>query len=232
MLYSQTSGSGEDLVLLHGWGFSADLFADLVAKYQHKYRLTVIDLPGHGRSDEVAGGAENWCAEIINNLPTNPILLGWSLGGLLAISIARQLPLKGLILVACSPNFIQNKHWNFGIPADNFRQFNTNLKADFSKGLRRFVSLQSNNKKQIKALNQSISRFPASTQALNQGLEILLNTNLLDEFQQLKIPIKVILGENDTLVPSQISAWYKACGVDVKILKTGHLPFLDENFQL
>ncbi len=232
MLYSRTVGTGQDLVLLHGWGFNSDLFASLIAQYQHKYRITVIDLPGHGRSDEVKGGLDEWCSEIIKILPKTPILLGWSLGGLLAINIAKTYELSRLILVASSPNFVQNTHWDFGIPADNFRQFNDTLAIDLSKGLKRFVSLQTKDRAILRALNQSIDRFPASTKALNQGLNILINTDLIDEFKRLNIPIKVILGKYDTLVPNDIGTWYESQDVNVNILGTGHLPFLHQDFKL
>ncbi|MBT6021836.1 MAG: alpha/beta fold hydrolase, partial [Candidatus Thioglobus sp.] len=111
MLYTSTTGTGKDLVLLHGWGFNADLFNALIEKYQNQYRITKIDLPGHGRSKDVAGGIDEWCDEIIKILPKNPILLGWSLGGLLAINIATKIQLSRLILIASSPNFVQNKNW-------------------------------------------------------------------------------------------------------------------------
>jgi pimeloyl-ACP methyl ester carboxylesterase len=49
-------GQGQTLVLLHGWGFNSELFNTLIEQYKNQYRITVIDLPGHGRSDEVKGG--------------------------------------------------------------------------------------------------------------------------------------------------------------------------------
>jgi len=55
MLYSSTTGTGPDLVLLHGWGFNSELFNDLIDRYKNQYRITMIDLPGHGRSDDVSG---------------------------------------------------------------------------------------------------------------------------------------------------------------------------------
>ena len=48
MLYSSAIGTGKDLVLLHGWGFNADLFNDLIKTHKEQYRITKIDLPGHG----------------------------------------------------------------------------------------------------------------------------------------------------------------------------------------
>jgi len=48
MLYSSTYGAGENLVLLHGWGFSGSIFDKFIEKYKDLYRITTIDLPGHG----------------------------------------------------------------------------------------------------------------------------------------------------------------------------------------
>ena len=232
MLYSATIGTGKDLVLLHGWGFNADLFNDLIETYKDQYRITKIDLPGHGRSDEVAGEIDEWCDEIIKILPNKPILLGWSLGGLLAINIARKVQISKLILVASSPNFVQNDHWKFGIDADNFKQFSDALQLNLSKGLKRFVSLQTQDKSKLKVLNQSIDQFPASTIALNQGLEMLLSTDLTEKFLALNINMKIILGRKDTLIPSAISSWYESQSIDIAILDTGHLPFLNAGFEL
>ena len=232
MLYSQTIGTGPDLILLHGWGFNSELFNELIDQYKNQYRITKIDLPGHGRSDDVNGGIDDWCDEIIKILPNNPIILGWSLGGLLAINIASKIQTSQLILVASSPNFVKNERWKFGIDADNFQQFSDALQLNLSKGLKRFVSLQTQDKAQSKALNQSIDKFPASTKALNQGLEILLTTDLLDEFKQLKIPIEVILGNHDTLIPYRISNWYDKAKIKTQVLNMGHLPFLHKDFTL
>jgi len=232
MLYSSTIGTGPDLLLLHGWGFNSELFNNLVDQYKDQYRITKIDLPGHGRSNDINGGLDEWCDEIIKVMPRNPILLGWSLGGLLAINIATKIKLSKLILVASTPNFVQTNDWPYGIDESNFRQFSDALELNLSKGLKRFVSLQTQDKSQLKALNQSIDKFPASAKALNQGLEILLTTDLVDELNQLKIPIEVILGNHDTLVPYRISNWYDKAKIKTQVLNAGHLPFLHKDFTL
>ena len=218
MLYSSAVGIGPDLVLLHGWGFNSELFNNLIDRYKNQYRITMIDLPGHGRSDDVSGGLDEWCDEIIKNLPDNPILLGWSLGGLLAINIATKIKISKLILVASTPKFVQSEDWPYGIDENNFRQFSDALQLNLSKGLKRFVSLQTQDKAQLKALNQ--------------GLEILLTADLVDEFNQLKMSIEVILGNHDTLVPYRISNWYDKAKIKTQVLNTGHLPFLHKDFTL
>ncbi len=134
--------------------------------------------------------------------------------------------------MASTPNFVQNSDWKYGINEDNFLQFSDTLELNLSKGLKRFIGLQTQDKVQLKMLNQSIDKFPATTIALNQGLEILLTTDLLDEFSQLQIPIKVALGDHDTLVPYRISNWYDKAKIKTQVLNTGHLPFLHKDFTL
>lgn len=232
MLYTNTIGQGKDLVLLHGWGFNSDLFNSLVVRYKTQYRITVIDLPGHARSSSVAGGINEWCDAIIKILPKNPILLGWSLGGLLAINISHKIKVYQLILVASTPKFVQTEDWMFGIDKNNFKQFSQALQCNLSKGLKRFVSLQTDNEVQLKWMKRSIDALPASFDALNQGLEILLTSDLREPLQQLTIPVQVILGSYDTLIHDNIAYWYQQQNIAVKILKTGHLPFLHPAFEL
>ena len=101
------------VVLLHGggqtrhsWGRAA---RELIA---HGYHAASIDLRGHGDSEWAADGdygLDNQAADIravISELPTAPVLIGASMGGLVALTVtgesAPQL-VKGLILVDVTP---------------------------------------------------------------------------------------------------------------------------------
>ena len=232
MLWHKTIGKGPNLVLLHGWAFNSDIFLNLINKYKNNYCITVIDLPGHGRSPNIDGDLESWCNEIIKLIPEKSILLGWSLGGLLSTFIANQIKVNELILVATSPCLVNNNNWKFGIESQVFNQFVKNLKSDSTKTLKRFVSLQSNDKAQIYALHQSIQKYPASQSALDIGLKIILNSDLRDTYKAISIPKKSILGSLDTLVPVKIQDWYVATGSKTHILRSGHLPFLDNDFKI
>lgn len=232
MLWNRTVGKGPNLVLLHGWAFNSEIFHELVSKYQNDYCITVIDLPGHGRSPDIEGSIEDWCKEIIRLIPEKSILLGWSLGGLLSIFIANQMKLKELILVAASPCLVNNENWDFGISHEVFDQFAHNLKVDSTKALKRFVSLQSKDKSQIQELHNSIQKYPASESALNNGLEIITNCDLRKNYREINIPKKCILGKLDTLVPVKIQHWYSETETEIQVLKSGHLPFLENSFQI
>ena len=232
MLWYKTVGDGPSLVLLHGWAFNSDIFQSLIDKYKANYRITVIDLPGHGRSRDIDGNIESWCNELTKIIPEQSILLGWSLGGLLSTYIASQIEISKLILVAATPCLINNENWNYGISSEVFDQFAINLKNDSTKSLRRFVSLQSKDKSQLQELYNSLQKYPASISALNNGLEIIINSDLRDNYEKLTIPKAAILGSLDTLVPVKIKEWYEKAGSTTSVIRSGHLPFLDKNFKL
>ena len=232
MLWHKTVGYGPSLVLLHGWAFNSDIFQSLIDKYKANYRITVIDLPGHGRSRDIDGDIESWCNELTKIIPEKSILLGWSLGGLLSTYIASQIEISKLILVAATPCLINNENWNYGISSEVFDQFAINLKNDSTKSLKRFVSLQSKDKSQLQQLYKSIQKYPASHSALNTGLEIIINSDLRDIYKDIEVPKTTILGSLDTLVPVKIKEWYEAVGSQTSIIRSGHLPFIDKDFKL
>jgi pimeloyl-[acyl-carrier protein] methyl ester esterase len=232
MLWHKTVGDGPSLVLLHGWAFNSDIFQSLIDKYKANYRITVIDLPGHGRSKDIDGNIESWCNELTKIIPEQSILLGWSLGGLLSTYIASQIEISKLILVAATPCLLNNENWNYGISSEVFDQFAINLKNDSTKSLKRFVSLQSKDKSQLQELYKSIQKYPASHSALNTGLEIIINSDLRDIYKDIAVPKTSILGSLDTLVPVKIHQWYEAVGSQTFIIRSGHLPFIDKDFKL
>ncbi|MDE2197215.1 MAG: alpha/beta fold hydrolase, partial [Gammaproteobacteria bacterium] len=52
-IYTQTVGRGPDLVLVHGWGVHGGIWDTLLPALVQHYRITCVDLPGHGYSRAV-----------------------------------------------------------------------------------------------------------------------------------------------------------------------------------
>lgn len=102
-------GTGDAVVMLHGWGASKELYQNVIKTVSEKYRVIALDLPGFGNSSEPP---EAWsvsqfaelCAKFIAALGLESIiLLGHSFGGRVSIKLALMdgLPfeIKKLILV-------------------------------------------------------------------------------------------------------------------------------------
>lgn len=86
-IYYKTYGQGDNVLLLHGWGASIDLYQALLNELSHHYTVYALDMPGVGRSDEPP---EPWCVDDYADLVTAFIhamgikkthLIGHSFGG-------------------------------------------------------------------------------------------------------------------------------------------------------
>src|SRR3989338_7007479 len=102
-------GSGPDLVLIHGWALSMEVWEPVTDSLARYFRLTLVDLPGHGGS---ALDREFSVDSVIQSLrpviPPGAIVLGWSLGGMFDLALAARYPRKihTLVLVASNPCFV------------------------------------------------------------------------------------------------------------------------------
>ena len=97
-------GEGKDVVLLHGWGQNIEMMDPLGKKLSDKYKVTIIDLPGHGLSEEPSPSTTIYdyadvVKEIMNYLNIDkPSLIGHSFGGRVAIVYASKYSVDKLIL--------------------------------------------------------------------------------------------------------------------------------------
>ena len=233
-----------DLVLLHGWGMNSAVWQPLLGQLQSVFRVTLIDLPGHGYSQEghsqasklVNGSLEEWVTAIAAMLPEKSILLGWSLGGLVALKLALNNPdkLSGVILMTATPSFMQRDDWACAMEKNTLENFAKNLKENTKSTLNRFLSLQiqgcDDARNLLKQLKSGFSARPQAQQhALETGLSFLHDVDIRDEVAGLSVPSLWVYGEKDTLVPACSSEEIinHLPGATVKQIKgAGHVPFL------
>ena len=90
-LHAEHTGTGEPLVLLHGFTQNSRCwgpFADLLAR---DHALTLLDLPGHGASSDVRTDLRQ-SAELAADAGGLGTWIGYSLGGRVALHVALQHP--------------------------------------------------------------------------------------------------------------------------------------------
>jgi pimeloyl-[acyl-carrier protein] methyl ester esterase len=223
-------GSKKNMVFLHGWGFHSDVWLPLIPFFEKDYRITLIDLPGHARSINVSWSDESddLINRIIMHIDDNTILVGWSLGGLVATLVAQKEPqkIKSLILIACNPCFVRRDDWVNAMSLSTFEQFEQALHIDVEQILQQFVGLVCKNDEKVRAINKQLKTHlfecgkPAFS-ALQKSLSLLKVTDLRSVLQQLSIPVLHVLGKQDVLVPIQLAN-------DIKLLTpTHHINIID-----
>ena len=93
-LYVESGGRGAPIVLLHGWGMHGGIWDECAAALADGWRVSKVDLPGHGRSvprpgiDRIDGLTEI----VARHAPRRMTLIGWSLGGMVAMGMAQHQP--------------------------------------------------------------------------------------------------------------------------------------------
>jgi pimeloyl-ACP methyl ester carboxylesterase len=88
-------GQGKDLVLIHGWGMHSGIWEPIIEKFSNQYTLHLVDIPGMGKSDSIDPYDLNHLVEAISQkLPSSFDILGWSLGGLIALKMSLIYPQK------------------------------------------------------------------------------------------------------------------------------------------
>ncbi|HBN90748.1 MAG: pimeloyl-[acyl-carrier protein] methyl ester esterase [Alteromonadaceae bacterium] len=199
------------LVLLHGWGMNQGVWRSVTSQFEHKVSLLTPDLPGFGLSQQYPIPYQlNAVIELLaEQIPDDSYLCGWSLGGLLAISLAKRFPhkVKQLGLVAASPCFVADAHWP-GMAEHVLQQFAQALSNNLTQTIERFLAIQamgsSNAREDIKALRQAIMAYPAAQPEAVVGALQLLKLDLRAEFAALTQPISGIFGRLDALVPADV----------------------------
>ncbi|NOI66996.1 pimeloyl-ACP methyl ester esterase BioH [Vibrio sp. 99-8-1] len=211
-LYWQREGSGDDLVLVHGWGMNGAVWQQTVDALSHHFTVHVVDLPGYGHSSDV--GAEDLdeiVRLVLQAAPEKAIWVGWSLGGLIATQVALQHAerVSKLITVASSPKFAAERPWR-GIKPEVLDAFTEQLMVDFKTTIERFMALQAMGsptaRQDVKTLKRAVlSRTLPSENSLKLGLALLAEIDLRGDLAKLTMPLLRLYGRLDGLVPVKVA---------------------------
>jgi pimeloyl-[acyl-carrier protein] methyl ester esterase len=236
----ETFGQGKPIVLVHGWAMHTGIWREFAQQLALNYQVTCIDLPGHGRSEKIDPFTlKRISAELVNAIPEQSCCwLGWSLGATVALDIADRYPerVSSLVLLAGNPSFTQTEQWP-GMDVLLLDDFAGHLNKNCQVTLLRFLSLQVNGMPDPKALLKVLktSVFECAepdANTLQGGLAILKQADMRPVLSGLNIPVSVILGGLDTLVPVAVGQKMQQLlpGLELNIIeRAGHVPFLSHS---
>jgi pimeloyl-ACP methyl ester carboxylesterase len=109
-LYYEIHGSGRPLILLHGGLGSGEMFGPVLPQLAARHQVIAVDLQGHGRTADIDRPIDvrlmaGDIAALIDHLElATPDVVGYSLGGGVALQTASQFPAKVRRLVMVSAN--------------------------------------------------------------------------------------------------------------------------------
>lgn len=228
------------LVLLPGWGFNHRVWDTMSATLRNANMQTRCpDL--HIPAEKVCKIAD-WCIDdytypLVKYLTRPCVLVGWSLGGLVAIRLARQLPgiIRAVVLLASTPCFYRRFDWPYGFNKTEVADLTRRIKMQRQSGLSYFCNLvacgDSSPRKTVEILREAVIE---DERQLLHGLHVLAHEDLRQDLSAMTCPAAIILGANDKLIDPAVADEINRLKPDTYraiIRNTGHAPFaqgLDE----
>jgi pimeloyl-ACP methyl ester carboxylesterase len=238
-IHYNDQGRGDVIVLLHGYLETSEVWNYFAKKLSEKFRIILVDLPGHGKSDNYGEVfTMEFMATLIKNLLESlnikkNFLIGHSLGGYITLAFAEHYPdmLSGYCLFHSQPfadspetlekrkreiNLVNEGNKDLMIP-DNisrmFAEFNLQKLSDaFQKSKEVALSIKGEG---ITGVLKGMMARPSRLSVMESG----------------KVPCLWILGSMDNYINcEQIQAKVKLpSNSRVVILRnSGHLGFIEE----
>lgn len=194
----------DTIVLLHGWGQNIDMMRPLGNYLEDDFNILIIDLPGFGGSSEptYAWSLDDYVEAvrevIVKEKIKNPIVMGHSFGGKLAILYASKYEVKKLVLFA-SP--INHNH-------------KVSMKSKVLKSIKKLPMMDKIGEKMKKHMGSTDYR--KSSPIMREILVNHVNTDIYDVLDDIKAPTLIVWGEGDVTVNPSV-----AYEIDSKIKDSG-----------
>jgi non-heme chloroperoxidase len=233
-IYFKDWGTGKPVVLSHGWPLDADAWdAQMLFLTQNGYRVVAHDRRGHGRSGQSSSGNDvdtyaDDLATVINALDLkDAALVGHSMGG---GEVARYIGRHGtarvskaVLISAVVPFMLRTANNPDGLPMSAFDGIQSNLAGNrsvFYKNLA--LTFYGFNRPNAKVEQGTIDEFwreamigsiLAQYQCVKQ-----FEVDYTDDLKKIDVPTLILHGDDDQLVPVNVSAQMTA-----KIVKNSTL---------
>ena len=207
--YYEIRGEGEPLLLLHGGLGSIDMFAPILPALTEHRQVIGVDLQGHGRTPLgsrpitlEAMGAD--MGKIVSELGYDEVdVLGYSMGGGVALQMTAQAPEKVRRLVIASAPFARSGFYPEMIPQQE--AVNAGL-AEMMKDTPMFLS--------YKAVAPDVSEFPRLLDAMGDLMR--RDYDFSGAVAKLTMPVMLVFGDSDMVRPEHIVEFYQKLGGGLK----------------
>lgn len=193
------------LIMVSGWGHPASELEPLAAGLTEHFDVSVFSV------HELAPTYSETLLGILQEKQGPGYLLGWSMGGMIALEAAARCPeqLAGLILVGSTAKFCSDEDYPQGIPAQNLRAMASALLKRPAAVLSQFLTeVHAPDTLDPECLSVNIARATAlGIDNLVRDLGYLQSADLRAIAKRLNVPTLVLHGREDRIIPYQSGQW-------------------------
>jgi malonyl-CoA O-methyltransferase len=203
------------LVLIHGWGCDQASWQPLIPELEKFFTIISIDLPGFGHAPMISDySLENILSNLIDQIPDGSWVMGWSLGGMLAIQLAHRYPQKisGVVTLAANAKFVADSDYPDAMPLQVNQDFNLSFVENPTATLKLFSGLLAQGAENERDLLKQIRKMLQS-ETVNANwygaLLLLANIDNRKVIAEINKPCLHLLADSDSLVPASAASCLK-----------------------
>ncbi len=232
---------GTPLALIHGWGCDSRYLLPVADMFKER-DVYLIDLPGYGRSAHLkkhSASVEETAHLLHQTLPQKCDVIAWSMGGHFALSCASLQPqkIRTLVTICTNPRFLQDPTWP-GMSSDLILKCRQMLNPRrCNRLLHFFIKYQIAANQNRRGESDFLSSLRKSSEdidfeVLMNGIQTMSFSDVRACLTHLKIPVLLLFGAKDVLVPASLS--HILCKGDDELKESfvfadsAHLPYLTE----
>ncbi|MCH5235788.1 MAG: alpha/beta hydrolase [Muribaculaceae bacterium] len=232
-LHYEESGNpeGNPVVILHGWGCNLTTVKSIANYLSDKMRVIIIDLPGHGKSQEPKEifGSDDFAdiiLKLIDRLELKqPSLIGHSFGGRTIIAMASKSPAEKFnkIVLVDSAGITPKRSLKYYYKVYSYKTL---------KKLALTLLGEEKGKRIVERVlkKRGSADYQASSPKMRAIMSKCINEDLRKRLSDIHQPTLLIWGENDTATPlsdAKIMEKFIPDAGLVSFPNCGHYSFLD-----
>jgi non-heme chloroperoxidase len=237
--YDRT-GSGPAVLFIHGWTCNRTFWERQVHALRDRHTVITVDLRGHGESSRPRTGytiraMADDLEHLVRALAVPRIaLVGWSMGGAVALELARRLGERtsALALVGSTPGGLTDRKNPNAFPPERVTQMKADMEADTRAFLRALAPDVFKEGAASPLFAWTVGQIQKTPPHVVQGaFEGILAFEARKDLAQIRVPTAVLHGRHDAILPlgggEALQRGIKGARL-VVFEQSGHAPFLEE----
>lgn len=240
-IYYETYGTGEPLLLIEGFSYASWMWYKQVSELSKHYQVIVFDNRGVGKSDKPdspysIGMMADDAAALLHALGVNKAhVLGVSMGGYIAQSLAYSYPQLVQSLILCCTSFGGPKA--VPLPQETAEIINNTAGLDQEQILYKGMSVAFtkeyfiSHQDEVKKIIEWRLANPQPPYARKHQANAVSQANLEEYTQQIKIPTLIMTGTADRVIPAENSRLLTRAikgAILIEFPGQGHLFFMEK----
>jgi pimeloyl-ACP methyl ester carboxylesterase len=224
-------GDGRPLLMLHGWGTSAELFVPLVDSLQAGRQLILPDLPGFGATPPppapwAAADYAAWTCALLDRLAVARCdVIGHSNGGRVAIELAALHPDRvGKMVLTGSAGIRPRRGLRYHLRVRSYKALRALSRARAVPAAARRVA-------QARADRRGSEDYRAASGVMRATLVRLVNGDVTPLLPGIRSPVLLVWGDRDTETPLRDATVMERLIPDAGLVileGSGHYAYLEQ----